>query len=423
MREVGTHTPREELIKVSMGEISADLAIVNGRVVNVMSGEVHEADVFIKGGRIAYVGEGADELKPAAETMDATGLYLTPGLMDGHVHNESSMMTVTQYARAVLAHGTTAVFIDPHQTVHAVGIEGIRLAVEEGRQTPLRAFVNISLLSSRRPLTATRREISRRCCKRCGRSSLGTGSLGWARSTTSGGWCGGIRGSSERWRLPWACEKVVDGGNAAGLFLNPYVAAGVQSDHETRDVEGAVQRLRLGMTLMVREGSTARNLADILPVVTERGLNSHLCCFATDDKSPTDLAEEGHIDWMVRRSIQLGLPPVQAVQMGTINCARHFRLERDLGSLSPGKLADIVFVRDLADFEVARVMVGGRLVAENGALTVSLPDYPYPPHLVDILNFHQPFTTSDLAIPSRRGAKTQVWGHRGWETITSWVSR
>ena len=408
MREAGIHTPREELIKVSMGELSADLAIVNGRVVNVMSGEVHEADVFIKGERIAYVGKGVDALMPATETLDATGLYLTPGLMDAHVHNESSMMTVLQYAHAVLPHGTTAVFIDPHQTVHAVGIEGIRLAVEEGRQTPLRAFVNISSClpeaaygDKAGDLEAMLQEVRE--------------ILTWDRIV-------GVGEVYDKWGLvrrnprllgeveaSLACEKVVDGGNAAGLFLNPYVAAGVQSDHETRDVEGAVQRLRLGMTLMIREGSTARNLADILPVLTERGLNSHLCCFATDDKSPTDLAEEGHIDWMVRRSIQLGLPPVQAVQMGTINCARHFRLERDLGSLSPGKLADIVFVRDLADFEVARVMVGGRLVAENCALTVSLPDYPHPPHLVDVLNFHQPFTTSDLAIPSRRGAKTQVW--------------
>ncbi|MFQ5913230.1 MAG: adenine deaminase [Nitrospinota bacterium] len=408
MREAGTHTQREELIKVSMGEDSADLAIVNGRVVNVMSGEVHEADLLIKGGRIAYLGKGENLRERAAEIIDATGLFLTPGLMDGHVHNESSMMTVTRYAQAVLPHGTTAVFIDPHQTVHAVGIEGIRLAVEEGRQTPLRAFVNISSCLPE----ATYGD-------KAGNSEAMLqevrGMLKWDRIV-------GVGEVYDKWGLvrrnprllaevdaSLACEKAVDGGNAAGLFLNPYAAAGVQSDHETRDVEGAVERLRLGMTLMIRDSSVARNLADILPVLTQRGLNSHQCCFATDDKTPTDLAGEGHIDWMVRRSIQSGLSPMQAVQMATINCARHFRLDRDLGSLSPGRLADVVFVRDLAEFEVARVMVGGELIAENGELTVSLPDYRYPPHLMDVLSFSRKFTASDFAIPSRRGEKSQVW--------------
>lgn len=408
MREGKAQARREELIGVGMGEIPADLAITNGKLVNVMSGEIHEADLLIKGGRIAYVGKRMDAIGQAVKTLDAAGCYLTPGLMDGHVHNESSMMTVTQYARAVLPHGTTAVFIDPHQVAHVVGIEGIRLDVEEGRQTPLRVFVNISSCLPENAygdmggdIEAMLREVRKM--------------LAWDRIA-------GVGEVYDKWGLvrrnprllgeveaSLDCEKVVDGGNAASLFLNPYVAAGVQSDHETRDVDGAIERLRLGMTLMIRESSVARNLKDVLPVITELGLNSHQCCFATDDKTPTDLAEEGHIDWMVRRSIELGLSPVQAVQMATINCARHFRLDRDLGSLTPGKLADILVVRDLGSFTVEKVIVEGRLVAKNGELAVDIPDYRYPSHTLEILRFSRPFAKSDLVIHSRRKEKTCVW--------------
>lgn len=355
------------MIRVARGTMPADLVLKNGRIVNVFSSEIHAGDVAICGSRIAGVGdyEGRREI-------DLEGAYILPGLIDGHMHIESTMVTVQEFARSVSPRGTTSVVADPHEIANVHGLEGIHYMLNSSKFGPVNVFV---MLPSCVP--ATHFETGGADLKGfdlypllAEKWVLGLGEVmnfpGVLREDE--GLLDKITMTQDRKRID---------GHAPGLSgkdLNAYLATGVSSDHESTSIDEVLEKLRLGMHIMLREGSVTKNLRDLLPAVTCENLSR--CFFATDDRHPKDLLEKGHIDHMIRLAVREGLDPVSAIRMATINTAQYYRLS-DLGAIAPGYVADLVIADDLESFSVRKVMKSGRFVAEDGKMIVSRPDLPH----------------------------------------------
>mgnify|MGYP005845017783 CR=1 FL=1 len=348
---------REELIRVARGEAEADLVLKNARVVNVFSGDVHVADVAIARSLIAGVGEYR-----AHNEIDLGGRYLAPGFIDGHVHIESSMVSVPEFGRAVVPHGTTTVVADPHEIANVLGLDGVRYILETSKYNPLSVFV---MAPSCVPATSLETAGSRLTAEDLVPLLLDKWVIGLGEMMNYPGVL--FSDPEVLAKLEAAGAKPIDGHapDLAGKDLNAYVAAGVGSDHECTTAEEAREKLRAGMYIMIREGSTARNLRDLLPIVTRE--NARRCLFVTDDRHPSDLLGEGHIDSLVRQAIFQGLDPILAIQMATLNPAEYFRLG-DKGAIGPGRRADLVVLADLRDLRVEMVFRGGQLVAQEGEM-------------------------------------------------------
>lgn len=343
-------------LSVARGEQPAELLFKNAQLVNVFSGEIHPAEVAVDDGRIVGMGE-----YEAREIVDLGGVYLAPGLIDGHFHVESTMVTVPEFARAVVPHGTSAMVIDPHEFTNVLGKEGIHYVLEASKGVPIDFFI---MLPSCIPATPLETSGARLHAADLAEMIDHERVAGVAELMNYPGVFLGVE--SELAKIRAGKEKLIDG-HAPGLRgrnLNAYALAGIRSDHESTELEEAREKLRLGMHLLVREGSTERNLEHIISLVTPQ--NSANCSFATDDKLPGDLVREGHIDHSIRKAISLGLAPITAIQMGTINTARHYRL-RNHGAIAPRYWADFIVLDDLEKFVVRRVYKKGKLVAENGA--------------------------------------------------------
>ncbi len=358
-------------IRIARGMELADLVLRNARLVNVCSGECYAADVAIADGLIVGIGtEGAGY--HGREERDLQGRWLAPGLIDGHMHIESTMLLLSEFTRIVTPRGITAVMLDPHEFANVLGVEGIRYVLESGRGLPLSAYV---MLSSCVP--ASDYESPYRVLMADDLLPLLEEErvLGLAEMMNMPGV---LRGDEQVLAKIMATRRhglVVDG-HAPGLSghdLCAYATAGVMSDHECTTVEEARQRIRLGMWLMIREGSAARNLDALLPLVKE--LHPPRVFFVTDDRDPQDLTTRGHIDSMVRRAIELGLDAVEAIRLASYNTAQYFRLY-DRGAVAPGFVADLVVLDDLDTFQVESVYKDGVLVAQGGALVVDVPTAP-----------------------------------------------
>jgi len=351
-----------ERIRVASGEGVADLLIKNCRVVDVFSGQIQKKDVAIFGGVIVGFGDYR-----ARKTIDVKGDFLCPGLIDGHVHIESSMLTVPEFARAVLTHGTTSVVIDPHEIANVLGTEGIRFMAESARNVPLNVFV---MLPSCVP--ATHMETSGAILKAADLKPLlkEPWAIGLAEMMNFPGVI--FRDPEVLRKIEMAGEKRKDGHAPmlSGKGLYAYLTAGIRSDHECTTPKEAKEKLKNGMRIMIREGTAARNLRDLIPLVTPK--NSRRFLFVTDDRHPKELIEEGHIDSMVRQAIRWGLDPILAIQMATLNSAEYFRLD-DLGAIAPGYRADIVTFDHLGRFQIKKVFKDGKLVVENGKLLFPSP--------------------------------------------------
>jgi len=342
-------------LSVARGEEPAELLFKNARLVNVLSGEIHETNVAVDDGRV--VGFGDYEAK---QIIDIGGAYLAPSLIDGHFHVESAMVTIPEFARAVVPHGTGAMVIDPHEYANVLGMDGIRYVLESSKNLPIDFFI---MLPSCVPATHLETAGARFTADDLAFMMSDDRIAGVAELMNYPGVFLGHE--SELAKIDAGHGKVIDG-HAPGLRgknLNAYALAGVRSDHESTELDEAREKLRLGMHLLVREGSTERNLEQIIALVTPQ--NSANCSFATDDKLPGDLVNEGHIDHSIRKAIAFGVPPVTAIQMGTINTARYYRLKNQ-GAIAPRYWADFVVVDDLAEFKVRRVYKKGALVAADG---------------------------------------------------------
>ena len=342
-------------LSVARGETPAELLFKNAQLVNVFSGEIHDANVAVDDGRVIGFGD-----YDAKEIIDLDGAYLAPSLIDGHFHVESTMVTIPEFARAVVPHGTGAMVIDPHEYANVLGMDGIRYVLESSKNLPIDFFI---MLPSCVPATHLETAGARFTADDLRLMIADDRIAGIAELMNYPGVFLGHE--SELAKIEAGRGKVIDG-HAPGLRgknLNAYALAGVRSDHESTELEEAREKLRLGLHLLVREGSTERNLEDIIALVTPE--NSANCSFATDDKLPGDLVDEGHIDHSIRKAIALGVAPVTAIQMGTINTARYYRLKNH-GAIAPRYWADFIVFDDLTKFQIKRVYKKGALVAENG---------------------------------------------------------
>jgi adenine deaminase len=348
-------TSLKERIRVASGDGKADLLIKNGRVVDVFSGEIEKRDVAIFGGVIVGFGD-----YQARQVIDVRGDFLCPGLIDGHVHIESSMVTIPEFARAVLPNGTTSVVIDPHEIANVLGQEGIRFMAESAKGVPLNVFIMIPSC-----VPATHMETSGATLKAVDLRPLfkEPWAVGLAEMMNFPGVI--FRDPEVLKKIEMANGKRIDGHAPmlSGKGLYAYLSAGIRSDHECTTPKEAKEKLKNGMRIMIREGTTARNLRSLIPLVHPK--NSSRFLFVTDDRHPKELLEEGHIDSMVRQAVRRGLDPILAIQMATLNGAEYFRLE-GIGAIAPGYRADIVSFDHLGRFQIKKVFKDGKLVAENG---------------------------------------------------------
>ncbi len=397
------------LVDVAMGRTQADTVIRGGRWVNVYSGEIiADTDIAVSAGRFAYVGPDAGHtVGDKTKIIEANGRYLVPGLCDGHMHVESGMVTVTEFARAVIPHGTTSMFIDPHEIANVLGLPGVRLMHDEAAGLPVNVLVQMPS-----------------CVPSAPGLELAGAELGVEDVQEAMGWPN-IIGLGEMMNFPGvaandakmmgeiaatqASNKTVGGHYASpdlGLPFHAYAAAGPADDHEGTRAEDAIARVRQGMRAMLRLGSAWYDVAEQIKAVTEQGIDPRNFILCTDDCHSGTLVNDGHMNRVVRHAIAQGVKPVIAIQMATLNTAQHFGLEREIGSIAPGRRADLVLTSDLVTLPVELVMAGGVMVAENGTMSVELPEFDYPASARGTVHLGKALAAADFDVTAPEGANS-----------------
>ncbi|MFN2113749.1 MAG: adenine deaminase [Anaerolineales bacterium] len=406
-KEISART--RALVDVAMGRKKADLVIQNGRWVCVQSGEIISGiDIAVLGERIAYVGEDASHtIGDHTQVVDAQDMYLVPGLLDAHMHVESGMVTITEFVRAVAPHGTTGMFIDPHEIANVFGLKGVKLMADEAEEQPIHVWVQVPSCVPSAPGLETPG------------SSIGpedvAEAMTWERIIGLGemmnfpGVFFGDQKMHDEMAATRAAGKVIGGHYAApdlGLPFHGYVAGGPEDDHEGTRKEDAVARVRQGMKAMLRYGSGWLDVEAQIPAILEDKLDSRHFILCTDDSHSETLVNDGHMDRVLRHAINLGLDPMTALQMATLNTAEHFGVSRDMGQIAPGRYADILLVKDLADFRAHQVFARGKLLAEDGAWKIDLPGTQYPEWASKSVHMKRPLTAEDFRLsvaPGLRG--------------------
>ena len=404
------------LIDVSMGRRPADLVIRGGRWVNVYSGEIIEkSDFAIAAGRVARAGGDCSyAIGEATRVIEADGRFVLPGLCDGHMHVESGMVTVTEFARAVIPHGTTAMFIDPHEIANVLGLPGVRLMHDEAAALPINVLVEMpSCVPSAPGLETAGAELGPRDVAEA---------MAWPNIIGLGEMMNfpGVVAADGRMLAEMAATqnagKAVGGHYASrdlGNAFHAYAAGGPTDDHEGTRVEDAIARVRQGMRAMLRYGSAWYDVAAQVKAVTERGISSRNFILCTDDSHSGTLMEEGHMDRVVRHAIAEGLDPVTAIQMASLNTAQYFGLEREIGAIAPGRRADIVISSDLRTLPIDLVIARGIEVAAAGRLTADIPPFSYPAAAKNTVHLGRTIEPGDFDVAAPAGrdrAKVRVIG-------------
>lgn len=397
------------LVAVAAGRAPADLVIRGGKVVSVHTREVLDGwQVAIAAGRFAYVGPDASHcIGPDTQVIEAEGRYLIPGLCDGHMHIESGMLIPAEFAAAVIPHGTTTMFTDPHEIANVLGLAGVRMMHDEALMQPVNIFTQMPS---------------------CAPSAPGLETTGFAISASdvaeAMNWPG-IIGLGEMMNFPGVVNgdpqmlaeiaatqeagKTVGGHYASpdlGAAFHAYAAGGPADDHEGTRVDDAIARTRQGMRIMMRLGSAWYDVETQIKAVTERGLDPRSFILCTDDCHSGTLVNEGHMNRVVRHAISCGCDPLVALQMATINTAAHFGLERELGSITPGRRADLIFTSDLKMLPIERVIARGVTVARDGELVVDCPHYTWPEAARQTVHLGKSLAADDFLITAPEGKNT-----------------
>lgn len=380
-------------IRVAHNDESGTLLLRYGNLVNVFSGEIFQTNILLDGDTIVGFSEMYEE---ADEVIDVAGKYIIPGLIDSHVHIESSMVSPAEFTRAVLPHGTTTVVWDPHEIANVLGLLGLDYALKSSENLPINVFL---MASSCVPSTALEN----------------AGAILNAHDLKDIFDHPRVLSLAEMMNYPgviYSDDNVLDklvlarkrgyiDGHAPGVSgfdLNAYLSGGITSDHECTGRNEAMEKLRAGMQIMIREGSAAKNLYDLIPII--RDVHREMVSFASDDRHPLDLQVEGHIDHILRRAVAMGLSPIRAIQYATINAARYFRLNGH-GAIAPGYRADVVILNDLRGFDVDKVIKDGELVYANSQIQVNIPVY-HDPNVLRTVNL-QPIKRESLKIAAAEG--------------------
>jgi adenine deaminase len=389
------------LVDAAMGRIPADLVIQNGQWVSVQSGEIIPAtDVAIKDGHIAYVGEDASHtIGRKTKVIDAKGRYLVPGLLDGHMHVESGMVTVTEFVRAVAVRGTTGMFIDPHEMANIFGLKGVRLMVDEAQKQPIHVWVQMPSCVPSAPGFET--PGARIGPKEVAQAMKWENIIGLGEMMNFPGVFMGDSNMLEEMSITHASHKTIGGHYASpdlGLPFHGYVAGGAEDDHEGTHLEDAVERVRQGMKAMLRYGSSWYDVASQVGAITHLGLDSRRFILVTDDSHAQTISHDGHMDRVLRHAIQQGLNPITAIQMMTINTAEHFGLTKEMGMIAPGRWGDVVLVKDLNNFKADMVLAKGQVIAEKGEWKVSLPKFKYPSWATNSVHLKRKLKADDFRL-------------------------
>jgi adenine deaminase len=395
-----------ELIAVAAGRAPADMVIRNCSWVNVHSREVIEgSDIAIRAGRFAYCGPDASRMiDPGTQVIDAGGRFLIPGLCDGHMHIESGMLTVSQFVRAVIPHGTTTMFVDPHEVANVLGLTGVRLMHDEAAVQPVNVWVQMPS-----------------CCPSAPGLETPGAEIGPADVAEAMTWPG-IIGLGEMMNYPGVVHgdakmlaeiaaTQAAGKTVGGHYASPdltdfpaYAAGGPADDHEgTREID-AVTRVRQGMRAMLRLGSAWYDVKAQITAVTEKGLDPRNFILCTDDCHSGTLVHDGHMNRVVRHAIDCGLDPLVALQMATINTATHFGLEREIGSIAPGRRADCILTSDLRALPIETVIARGVVVAEDGKCLAPMPGFAWPEAARRTVNMKRDLVAGDFDIPAPTAA-------------------
>jgi len=391
-----------ERIFASKGDIKADTVLEHCRIINVNTKEILNADIAIQSGYIVGIGDVSGLKDASTRIIDVNHRYVSPGLLDGHVHFESSMVTLSRFARKALEHGTTGIVIDPHEIANVLGRQGIELVMEEAKSLPLNIFVAVSSCVPATPFETSGASLDAADVRALIDNEMVV-SLGEVMDFPAV--LSGDAGKLAMIRAARGHRLVVDGHapGIKGLDLWGYMAAGISSDHESLTYEEALEKLRLGMKLMLREGSAAKSLDNFLPRLLKEGVSLENVFFVTDDKHPEDLLA-GYMDAIVRKAIALGLDPLDAISMSTINTARHYRIDHLVGSISIGRRADLVILDNLEGFSIHSVIAGGNTIAPIEAQT---PVFNYPDHVLDTIRYRE-IKPQDLKIINTPGSSVSV---------------
>lgn len=389
-----------KLAKVAGGAEKADLVIKNARLVNVCTHEIMEnISVAVADGRIALVGDAEHCIGENTKVIDAENKYLAPAFMDGHIHIESSMLTVGEYAKAVVAHGTSGVFIDPHEICNVLGLEGVGYMMEDAKRTPLKTMLTTPSCvpavggfedtGSKMDPEDVALTMDYDCCVGLGEMMNFPGILGANPHTH------GIVGETlKAGKIPTGHYSIPE----TGPGLNAYIASGIRCCHESTRAEDALAKMRLGMYALLREGSAWHDLKEVAKAITQHKVDSRFACLISDDTHPHTLIEHGHLDHIVRRAIEEGIDPITAIQMVTINVAQCFQLDHEMGSVAPSKCADFVLIDELESCHVTDVFIDGEHVAKDGKVIVEFAPYTYSEKALNSVHLDK-LAEADFAIP------------------------
>lgn len=411
----------EKLLSTASGKTPADIVVKNGKLVNVYTREIYDGGVAISGDKIAAVGDVDYCIGAGTKVVDANGNYITPGFIDGHIHPESTSLAIRSFAELVLKHGTTVIMTDLHEIGVVAGIEGIEAVLEEAAETDLKLYFVVPSHVPFAPNLETsgghfNNEIIREALKRP--DAVGLSEIvgpyilaGFPDLMKSIELVKSMPGKTCQGHLP----------DISGPALNACLAAGVTTDHESLGPDDAVSRLRNGCHVMIREGSAARGLKDCIAPILEKKMDTSRVSVITDDLHTVDAVEQGHLDNAVRVALEAGVDFAAAIQMVTLNAARAFHLDDEIGGLAPGRRADINITTGPEDFKVLSVIAGGKPILDNGKMLVSYPAADHQPCLLNTTRLKNPITADSFKLRAPNGAKkvkVQVMDTLPWIPIT-----
>ncbi|MEP3068646.1 MAG: adenine deaminase [Parvibaculum sp.] len=394
------------LVAVAAGREAADLVIRDVRLVNVHSREVLDWQVAVAEGRVAYTGPDASHcIGPETRVIEGGGRYLIPGLCDAHMHIESGMLTPAEFAAAVIPHGTTSMFTDPHEIANVLGLAGVRMMHDEALMQPVNIFTQMPSCAPSAPgLETTGFEIG---AEDVAEAMAWPGIIGLGEMMNFPGVINGDPQMLAEIAATMRAGKTVGGHYASpdkGIAFSAYAAGGPADDHEGTEEADALARVRNGMRSMMRLGSAWYDVESQITAVTERGLDPRNFILCTDDCHSGTLVNDGHMNRVVRHAIACGCDPLVALQMATINTASHFGLERELGSIAPGRRADMILTSDLVSLPIEHVIARGQTVAEDGKITVECPHYAWPDSARQTVHLGKALAAADFAVPAPEGA-------------------
>lgn len=386
-------------IEAGLGKYACDLKIENIKLVNVFSGEVYKTDIYIKNKRIVSIDPSAD--LDAKEIIDGKGRYALPGLIDAHMHFESTMLSPEALASVVVPQGTTTLCADLMEIANVAGEKGLRAMLQSMSRLPYRMLIEVSSRVPTAPGLETTGAV-------LGAEEVAQ-IMDWEESVS----LGELDPSKILFVKDEYIHKIADtlsrrklvNGHAIGRLgqeLNVYASSGISDDHECVNVNEMIERLKVGMKVFIREGSSERNVDELIKGVLEKNLDTSNLMFCTDDKHAREIQVEGHINYNVSRAIELGLDPMKSVQMATVNTAKHFRMEDEIGSITPGRLADIILVEDWHNMKPDMVIFEGNVVAQNGELVKECKVEDYPDWLKHTVVLKKPVTPESFEVPSKK---------------------